>query len=67
MMICPACLQGSLVHVRIQKLKLEGFICDECEAFWEGNSFQVLDLDGNEKGKAFHIRMKEAGLPDTWD
>lgn len=33
--ICPRCDgQGLLDHIRLNSLNLEGYLCDECDAFW---------------------------------
>jgi hypothetical protein len=63
-MTCPACEQGVLIHVRIKPLNLEGFICGECEGFWEGNSLAEID---EYMGRGFLMRMEEKRLPATWD
>jgi hypothetical protein len=63
-MICPSCEQGELLHVRIIPLDLEGFICDECEGFWEGSDIDDIDI---RKGTAFQTRMEEKQLFATWD
>ena len=65
MIQCSACEQGSLIHVRIKPTGLIGYICDECEAFWEAESVQLLDL--NSDGTAYYARMAELGLSDNWD
>ncbi|MBL7684574.1 MAG: 3'-5' exonuclease [Deltaproteobacteria bacterium] len=31
---CPRCNQGWVSHIYIRDLKVEGWLCDECDAFW---------------------------------
>lgn len=37
-MICPLCGQGTVREVRLIALDRTGFLCDECDAFWEHRS-----------------------------
>ncbi len=33
--ICPCCDgQGLIKHILVKPLNLEGYLCDECNAFW---------------------------------
>jgi len=35
-LICPACDQGRIRRVRVEPCRMEGSVCTECEAFWDG-------------------------------
>lgn len=34
---CPVCDQGRLRQVTIQPLAINGWLCTECEAFWQAS------------------------------
>lgn len=64
MIQCPACKQGVLIHVKVKPTKMIGYICDECDAFWEAENTQSLNLDAD--GTAYYARMNKIGLSDSW-
>ncbi len=54
---CPRCDSNGLInHIRINKLNLEGYLCDECEAFWlekdkiSASSFEQFGIFMESKG-----------------
>jgi transposase-like protein len=64
MIQCPACGQGALIHVKVKATTLIGYICDECDAFWEAKNQESLDLDSD--GTAYYARMAKLNLSDSW-
>lgn len=57
---CPRCDgQGFLDHVRLNSLNLEGYLCDECDAFW------IADEEiKKENFKDFSTFLEEKNLKD---
>ena len=31
---CPRCDQGWIRHIHIYDLRIDGYVCEECNAFW---------------------------------
>ena len=66
LIVCPCeDRQGLLVHVEIQPIASKGYICDECDCFWETENPKILH--GKSQGKALYAILEPLDLSATWD
>lgn len=54
---CPACNEGWAEQVSIRPGALRGYLCNECEAFWEAPALPEKDLFTQ-----FSLWLEEKGL-----
>jgi hypothetical protein len=64
MILCPLCNPGGggeVLRVRILKLNMELWLCDECDALW----LDEADI-GTDRADAYWHFMEKHGLPPLW-
>ncbi len=61
-MMCPRCKQGNILKVLIKELRVETFLCDECDAMW----FNRINI-GKMPFVDFETYMISKGLKSAWN